>query len=180
MKAALALFLSGLLSLSEANDTNIDTGRKLTVKDVCNTEDLSVEEMEDVDKAIARYRKTSKTPLQSANEKIVVKVAWHQIKSSNSASTNYDRSTAEKSIQILNDAFAGREALYSECSNKFTYEEFSGTPFVFELTEYIEDVNNGAFNLDSSTSSTYRQNVRKGDCSTLNIYTGQTNYLGFA
>jgi len=181
MKAALTLFLAGLFPMSKANDTSISVVRKLTVKDICNTKDLTVEEMAEVDQAIASYRVQSMMSLGSTVEEIVIKVFWHQFKPSGGASesSNYEQSVAEKSIQILNDAFGGKEASYNECSG-FTYQAFDATPFVFELEEYIEYENSAVFNLDSGTSKTYMENNRKGDCSTLNVFTGKTGYLGFA
>jgi len=80
----------------------------------------------------------------------------------------------EKQMQILNDAFAGIPSSYEECGFTYDMATILSTPFRFTLNEINVVVDNDAFNLDLKTSEVKRKELRKGTCSDLNIFSGET------
>ena len=90
----------------------------------------------------------------------------------------------DRQLQVLTDGFQGNvegeTSSYDTCGN-FIYSSTTPTPFRFDVQrpyKYIED--DRAFDMDSAYSETLRRNERVGDCSDLNIFIGDTDYLGFA
>lgn len=85
-----------------------------------------------------------------------------------------------KQIEVLNDGFAGRENHFGRCSSVGTaIPPGADTKFVFELVSITRTASDSWFNLDRYETEV-KTNLRQGDCSVLNVYTGGTTYLGWA
>jgi len=190
MKAVLiSVLLSSFLSLNEANDphdghhyhhNNNLLDRELSAGRSCGFKDKDTKEHAEIDAAVSTHMARART--MSKTDEIIVDVYWHVLQNSNGDGECSDE-VIDKSIQILNDAYGGVESSYPECSasgQSFTYESIPSSPFKFVLKGTTRVTNDGAHNLDSDESESYRENERVGDCSDLNIFTGSTNYLGFA
>ena len=189
MKNVFTFILLGFLSVNAIDELLLGPNqhnhghshnRDLSNKRSCGFVEPTPDQRAEIDATVAKHMARAK-PLSKTDE-IIVDVYWHVLKNSN-GDGDYTDAVIEKSIQILNDAFGGVESSYSECSGagqSFTYSSFPSSPFKFVLKNINRVTDNGAHNLDASSSETYRENNRVGDCSDMNVFTGATSYLGFA
>jgi len=149
----------------------------------CGTQHPTEEERLFIEADVKRYRATS-AQYRSMNEVITIDVYWHVIIDTN-GNGDYRDETIEKAIQVLNDSYGGVESSYSACITRdsghlFSYESFPASPFKFVLKDVTRERNTEAFNIDTLESRDYRLARRLGDCSDLNIFTGNSQFLGFA
>lgn len=145
----------------------------------CGVENPSELEMEEINRNIEslRYSKMRSGDNEIVKEGRVIKIHTyvHVIYREDFVGW-ISRSTIEKQIDILNNAFRGRvsgtSSSYGECKNLFTYGDTVKSPFRFVLDSinYIED--NEAFNLMSDHSWDVRVDEHVGECGDLNIFTG--------
>lgn len=83
-------------------------------------------------------------------------------------------------IDVLNDAFGAKAPSYSNCSGG-SQPAGINTPFRFKLVKTTRNTNDDWFNGgNGENADTISESLREGDCSALNIYTQDMNYLGFA
>lgn len=146
----------------------------------CGFEQRTEEEHAAIDAEANKYIATAGS--DSRNAEIIVNVYWHVLTNA-SGSGDYGDAVVSKSIEILNSAFGGIESSYPECSSNdqsFTYESFPSSPFKFLLKRIDRVKSDNAYYLDYSESLAHREAYRIGDCSDLNIFTGESNYLGSA
>ena len=143
----------------------------------CGAHQPSGEELRQIQNDIDKFKE--KGGLQNHRGKVIEIDVYFHIFTTSSGDGAISDETVMKQMDILNDAFSGVPSSYSECSG-FTYEAQTATPFRFNLVHLETIVDDAAFNLDSCDADTRRAELRKGDCSDLNIFTGYTSYLGWA
>jgi len=143
----------------------------------CGYQDPTPTELEQIDRDIRKYQKTKLGTTRNSEEVIQIDVYFHVFTSS-SGQGAIPEDKVFKQMDVLNDAFAGVPASYSECG--FEYGNETVTPFRFNLVHLETIADDAAYFLDGSSSDTIRAGLRKGDCSDLNIFTGQTSFLGWA
>lgn len=145
----------------------------------CGTHDNSSEADRARVDAMVENHISSIRPMRN-NDKIYLDVYWHVIESSNGGGA-YNDEAVTRSMQVLNNAFGGVKSSYQECiGHGFIYQDAPSTPFEFVLKGIKRTTDDNAHNLDSDASQLYRQRNRAGNCSDLNVYTGYSQYLGFA
>ena len=95
-----------------------------------------------------------------------------------------DDATIYRQIDVLNAGFAGQE-LYDRCGGDGGQPApTTGTVntyirFVLDPANIRRITNDQWFNLDGSGYNTMKNTLHQGTCSDINIYTGQTSYLGW-
>ena len=143
----------------------------------CGFQEPNSEELRQIENDIKRFKEEGRMK-KYKSQTIEIDVYFH-IFTSTSGVGAIPEATVLKQIDILNDAYSGVPSSYSECG--FTYDSQTVTPFHFNLVHLETIVDDNAFNLDSGASDTIRAGLRKGDCSDLNIFTGQMSlHLGKA
>jgi len=95
-----------------------------------------------------------------------------------------DDATIYRQIDVLNAGFAGQE-LYGRCGGNGQPAPTIGTVntyirFNLAQADIRRITNDDWFNLDGSGYNAMVNSLHTGTCRDLNIYTGQTNYLGWA
>lgn len=120
--------------------------------------------------------------LQLTDEDIyTVNVYFHNIHKTDGTGYISD-ATIEKQINVLNEGFSGEETSYGRCNDASGINSVPGgyvTPIRFVLAETIRTANDSWFN-NIDNDGAYKPTLHRGTCSDLNIYTGNSNYLGFA
>lgn len=173
----LYLALGAYGQLNKANSSEENSARQLTDEGrTCGYKEPSEDELKQIEDDMKAFRAKGGARI-GTNEVIEVDVYFHVFTNSNGVGALSD-ATIQKQMDVLNDAYAGVQSTYSACG--FNYQAMAPTPFRFNLVEVETYSNNSWFNLDSSASEQKRRELRKGDCSALNIFTGDTVYLGFA
>jgi len=120
--------------------------------------------------------------MQSTLSEVSVQVHFHiiqkQDESGNIVSSNISDNQVDEQINILNDAYGGKASI--DCANiQTTYG--TATPFKFELATLERKSNSGWYDKPNSNNYEMFKELRRGNCSDLNIYsTGGDSYLGWA
>eukprot|EP00568_Trieres_chinensis_P003290 CAMPEP_0183297908 /NCGR_PEP_ID=MMETSP0160_2-20130417/5065_1 /TAXON_ID=2839 ORGANISM="Odontella Sinensis, Strain Grunow 1884" /NCGR_SAMPLE_ID=MMETSP0160_2 /ASSEMBLY_ACC=CAM_ASM_000250 /LENGTH=688 /DNA_ID=CAMNT_0025459809 /DNA_START=37 /DNA_END=2100 /DNA_ORIENTATION=+ len=84
-----------------------------------------------------------------------------------------------KQMTILNQGFSGESTEYGQCGGVGL--PMTDTNIRFNLKQITRTANDAWYNLDvQANENAVKGNLRQGDCSDLNIYTGKTTYLGWA
>lgn len=145
----------------------------------CHTEELDIHEREKHEKEIQEYRMklTKETWDDIRTINITIPVYFHVYTDSFGNGTLEDEIIYQQ-MDILNDAFQGSPSNYSECG--FSYEDFPASPFLFTLVNITRIQDDEVFELESSISQRTRRIMHFGGCESLNIYTGNADFLGFA
>jgi hypothetical protein len=148
----------------------------------CGAHDPTEAEQAQIEQDVADYkaRYGSAASALTAGSTIDIDVYFHNIYRADSTEGFLTDAEIEAQMDVLNKAFGGEDALYNGCANMGDMPTTSlSTPFRFILKEIRRERHNEYFegedNGDSITSS-----YRIGDCSTLNIFTKDTDYLGWA
>ena len=158
-----------MTSIHNHNDRELkDKGR------TCGYQEPTSEELRQIENDIKKFKEQGRMK-NYKSQTIEIDVYFH-IFTSTGGEGAIPEANVLKQIDILNDAFSGVPSSYSECG--FTYDSQTVTPFHFNLVHLETIVDDNAFYLDYSASDTIRAGLRKGDCSDLNIFTGQTSFLG--
>lgn len=144
----------------------------------CGIVSKTKEENERIDALVSEHMTTAKAI--SNDDEIVVNVYWHVIMKWFGSKGDISDEVIQHNIDIMNDAYAGVRSNYSECENLFSYEDFPSSPFRFELKQILRHRNTLAFFTLTPFSSWFRRRKRIGTCADLNIYTGQSFFVGFA
>eukprot|EP00594_Rhizosolenia_setigera_P005454 CAMPEP_0178948598 /NCGR_PEP_ID=MMETSP0789-20121207/5571_1 /TAXON_ID=3005 /ORGANISM="Rhizosolenia setigera, Strain CCMP 1694" /LENGTH=331 /DNA_ID=CAMNT_0020629001 /DNA_START=69 /DNA_END=1064 /DNA_ORIENTATION=- len=163
----------------------------------CGFQDPSPEEMLQIKHELDTY-KSQRYPNQKVfnpqtDRTITIQIYLHIFINENGDGDIEDE-VIQQQIGILNDAFAGivssETSIFEECHYRipvlggrkiFEYGDTVVTPFRFELMGTNRTKSNAAFYLSEPESKPLRGQMRKGDCATLNVYTGELrNTCGFS
>jgi len=146
----------------------------------CGTLDPPEQDQDLIEKEIQNYKNIigASQLLRTKNSPIEIDVFFH-IFAESTGNGEIPPQTIQKQIDILNDAFAGQTSSYSGCGG-FTYLDQPSSPFRFNLIEVVTTLDDEAFQLNSPPSRSKVAELRRGDCSTLNIFTGNADFLGMA
>jgi len=163
----------------------------------CGFQDPSPEEMLQIKHELDTYKSKRYHNKRVFNPQtdgdITIQVYFH-IFISDDGDGDIEDEVIQQQMGILNDAFAGivssSSSTFEECNYKipilgerkvFKYGDTVVTPFRFELVDTIRTKSDDAFYLSDTESKPLRKQMRRGDCATLNVYTGELrNTCGFS
>lgn len=185
LKALLALlFISTHFVESHETHKHI---RTLSGKQRCGYEEPSEEEQRIIQKEIDEYRRSEHILERSRTDEINIDVYFHVFLDSSGKEGKVTDEQIAKQMEILNNSFSGiisgTSSSYPECCGcrrKFKYGDTVNTPFRFTLVDTVRVFNDTLFNLDGEESKSIRKSLRKGTCSDLYVFTGQSKFLGSA
>ena len=117
---------------------------------------------------------------------ITVKVHWHIFrKDLTTAGGNLSQASIDEQMRVINSAFAGEELqAYPRCGWVADQTALNDPAIDLMATPFRFDVESLTYYDDPALFSgvdegSYKSQLRRGDCGELNIYTGDSAYLGF-
>jgi len=162
--------------VDSADSRQLEEGGRL-----CKTREYTEEENDKDQKQLAQYREETGgyAASRTTTKVIEVDVYFHVITKTDGTGSISD-TMINHQMDVLNESFGGVAPEYKDCDGG-SQSAGINTPFRFNLVKITRTKKNKWYNDgDNFYTEEIVKSLREGDCSDLNIFTQNMDYLGFA